>query len=67
MYSRMRFRDIARLKTIHGVLYDWMTQKRDVGLIPAPILEGLGRERCGIRHLSFGVGWAAGRGGLADY
>lgn len=33
-----------RLKTLRRVLYDWMVETRDVGLIPEPILEDLGRQ-----------------------
>jgi arylsulfatase A-like enzyme len=33
-----------RLKQFRGALYDWMVQTRDVGLIPEPILEDLGRK-----------------------
>ena len=33
-----------RLQTLRGVLYDWMVETRDVGLIPEPILENLGRQ-----------------------
>ncbi len=32
-----------RLRAFRGVLYDWMVETRDVGLIPEPILEDLGR------------------------
>lgn len=33
-----------RLKTLRGAIYDWMVTTRDVGLIPEPILEELGRR-----------------------
>lgn len=36
-----RYRD--RLESLRSVLYDWMVETRDVGLIPEPILEELGR------------------------
>ena len=33
-----------QLKTLRGTLYGWMSETRDVGLIPEPILEDLGRR-----------------------
>ena len=33
-----------QLETLRNVLYDWMIKTRDVGLIPEPILEDLGRR-----------------------
>jgi len=33
-----------QLETLRDVLYDWMIETRDVGLIPEPILEDLGRR-----------------------
>ena len=40
--GRTRFRE--QLKKLRGVLYDWMVETRDPGLIPEPILEELGRK-----------------------
>lgn len=34
----------AKLDELRTVLYDWMAETRDVGLIPEPILEDLGRK-----------------------
>jgi arylsulfatase A-like enzyme len=33
-----------QLETSRGLLHDWMIENRDVGLIPEPILENLGRQ-----------------------
>ncbi|MFP6576885.1 MAG: sulfatase, partial [Pirellulaceae bacterium] len=33
-----------QLETLRDLLYDWMIENRDVGLIPEPILEDLGRQ-----------------------
>ncbi len=39
---KARFRE--QVKKLRGVLYDWMIETRDLGLIPEPILEELGRR-----------------------
>ena len=41
-----------RLATMHKVLHQRMTQTRDMGLIPEPILEDVGRE-AGNKYLAF--------------
>ena len=35
---------IEQVKKLRSVLYDWMVNTRDLGLIPEPILEDLGRK-----------------------
>ncbi len=41
-----------QLAAMRNVLYRWMTETRDVGLIPEPILEDIGRE-AGNKYLAF--------------
>ena len=40
--DKARFRE--QVKKLRGALYDWMVETRDLGLIPEPILEELGRR-----------------------